>query len=250
MPANIEPAVEVLEEIEQANRMLDGQPPEAVLRWAAGRYGAGVTLACSFGGPTGMVLMDMAAKAAPAIEVFYIDTGFLFPETYDLVERASKRYGAQPIAVLPRWTAQGQAEEFGEALWASDPDLCCQIRKVEPNGRALEGKDAWISGLRRDQSKGRGGVQVVDWDYKFGLVKISPLAAWSEADVWRYIRDNSVPYNALHDQSYPSIGCTHCTRAVAKGEDPRAGRWAGQGKEECGLHADTMAGRETAIPAR
>ena len=250
MPAHIDPDDGVLQEIEQANRALDGQTPEAVLRWAAGRYGDALTLACSFGGPTGMALMDMAAKAAPATEVFYIDTDFLFAETHALVQRAAERYATKPVAHRPRWTPEAQAQEFGEALWASDPDLCCQIRKVEPTGRALEGKEAWISGLRRDQSKGRGSVRVVDWDAKFGLVKINPLAAWSEADVWRYIRENDVPYNALHDQSYPSIGCTHCTRAVTEGEDPRAGRWSGTGKEECGLHADTMAGREEAIPSR
>ena len=243
----VEAEQHVLDEIERANRQLEGLAPEQTMLWAADRYGDGLTLACSFGGPTGMVLMDMASRVAPSIEVFYVDTDFLFPETYALVERTSKRYGIRPTALKARWTPEQQAAEFGAELWKSDPDLCCQIRKVEPNGRALEGKQAWISGLRRDQSKGRAGVRVVEWDAKFGIVKLNPLAAWTEADVWAYVREHDVPYNPLHDAGFPSVGCTYCTRAVKPGEDPRAGRWADSGKDECGLHADTMAGREAEI---
>jgi len=243
----VEAEQHVLDEIEQADRQLEGLAPEQAMLWAAGRYGDGLTLACSFGGPTGMVLMDMASRVAPSIEVFYVDTDFLFPETYALVERASKRYGTRPTALKARWTPERQAAEFGAELWKSDPDLCCQIRKVEPNGRALEGKQAWISGLRRDQSKGRASVGVVEWDAKFGIVKLNPLAAWAEADIWAYVREHDVPYNPLHDAGFPSAGCTYCTRAVKPGEDPRAGRWADSSKDECGLHADTMAGREAEI---
>ena len=174
---------DVIEEIERVNRELDGQTPEQVIRWAADRYGDGVTLACSFGGPTGMALVDMASRVEPSIEVFYVDTDFLFPETYALVEPVSRRYSIQPRALKPRWTPEQQATEFGAALWERDPDLCCQIRKVEPNGRALENKQAWISGLRRDQSQGRAEVRVVEWDSKFGVVKLNPLAAWTEANV-------------------------------------------------------------------
>ncbi len=243
----VEAEQSVLDEIEQANRELEGQTPEQIIRWAADRYGDGITLACSFGGPTGMALVDMASRVGPSIEVFYVDTEFLFPETYELVTRTSERYGIRPKALKPRWTPEQQAAEFGAELWKSDPDLCCQIRKVEPNGRALEGKQAWISGLRRDQSKGRADVRVVEWDAKFGVVKLNPLAAWTESDVWAYISEHDVPYNSLHEAGFPSIGCTYCTRAVKPGEDLRAGRWAASDKVECGLHADTMAGREAEI---
>ena len=174
---------DVIDEIERANRELEGQTPEQIIRWAADRYGDGVTLACSFGGPTGMALVNMASRVEPSIEVFYVDTDFLFPETYALVERVSRHYSIQPRALKPRWTPEQQTTEFGAALWESDPDLCCQIRKVEPNGRALENKQAWISGLRRDQSQGRAEVRVVEWDSKFGVVKLNPLAAWTESDV-------------------------------------------------------------------
>jgi phosphoadenosine phosphosulfate reductase len=133
-------------------------------------------------------------------------------------------------------TPSEQAAKHGDALWASDPDACCAIRKVEPNERALAGKTAWISGIRRDQSKSRTAIEIVQWDEKFGLPKVNPLAAWTESQVWKYIIDNGVPYNELHDRNYPSIGCTHCTKPVMPGEDPRSGRWQGFDKTECGLH--------------
>jgi phosphoadenosine phosphosulfate reductase len=133
-------------------------------------------------------------------------------------------------------TPSQQSEKYGDALWSRDPDACCAIRKVEPNERALAGKRAWISGIRRDQTKQRAGMDIVEWDEKFGLVKINPLANWTESQVWKYILDNGVPYNELHDRNYPSIGCTHCTTAVVPGEDPRSGRWQGFDKTECGLH--------------
>ena len=246
----IAPDPQTAEEVAREAARLEGAPPQEALAWAYSRYGDGLTLACSFGGATGMALLDMASRVAPGVEVFYLDTAFLFPETYELVRTASERYGLRVRAYAPRWTPEQQAAEFGPALWRRDPDLCCQLRKVEPNGRALEGKQAWVSGLRRDQAKSRAAVVAVEWDAKFGLVKVNPMAAWTEADVWAYVRANGVPYNPLHDQGYPSLGCTHCTRPVRPGEDLRAGRWAGQGKEECGLHADTMAGRETPAAAK
>jgi phosphoadenosine phosphosulfate reductase len=133
-----------------------------------------------------------------------------------------------------------QAEQHGPELWTRDPDLCCELRKVEPNYRALEDKTAWISGMRRDQSKTRARVALVDWDEKFSLVKLNPLAAWSEKQVWAYIMANDVPYNPLHDRGYPSIGCTNCTKPVRPGDDPRSGRWAGFDKEECGIQEGTI----------
>lgn len=213
--------------------------PQEILAWAIDTYRPRITLACSFGGPTGMVLLDMVMQIARATPVFYLDTGFLFPETHQLIEETQRRYGITLQAVRPQLTVAGQAAGYGEALWERDPDRCCELRKVIPQQEALKGFDAWITGLRRDQASTRQATPVVAWDKKFGLVKLCPLARWDERAVWRYIFDHDVPYNQLHDQGYPSIGCTNCTRPVSPGEDLRAGRWSGFTKTECGLHTTT-----------
>jgi phosphoadenosine phosphosulfate reductase len=218
------------------NRMLENVSPEGILRWAYEMFGDRISLACSFSGPTGMVLLDMTSRLEANPEVFYLDTGFLFPETHRLRDVAAERYGVDPIAYNPLLTPEEQAAEHGDTLWSRDADACCAIRKVEPNRRALQGKLAWITGLRRDQASTRKDVRVVSWDAKFGLVKINPLANWSQDEVWTYIAVNEVPYNELHDRGFPSIGCTNCTKAVAAGEDPRSGRWSGSAKVECGIH--------------
>jgi phosphoadenosine phosphosulfate reductase len=215
---------------------LDNATPQEILTWAAERYGQEITMACSFGGPTGMVLVDMVSRLGLDISVFYLDTDYLFPETHQLIEITRNRYGIQPTAFRARWSVEAQATEFGPRLWETNADMCCALRKVEPNGRALEGKQAWITGLRRDQSAGRKETNAVEWDAKFEIIKINPLVNWSETEVWDYIRENDVPYNDLHDNGFPSIGCTNCTRAIHAGEDPRAGRWSGTDKDECGLH--------------
>ncbi|MCX6024267.1 MAG: phosphoadenylyl-sulfate reductase [Chloroflexi bacterium] len=212
--------------------------PQEILAWAIGEFGPDLTLACSFGGISGMALLDMAVKLDPTIEVFYLDTDFLFPETYATRDRAAAKYGIAPLGFKSLITPEEQAAKYGPALWSMDPDQCCAVRKVEPNVRALAGKRAWIAGLRRDQSEGRKTTGIVEWDNKFSMVKINPLANWTEKDLWSYIISNDVPYNPLHDQNYPSIGCTYCTKAVKPGEDPRAGRWVGFEKDECGLHTD------------
>lgn len=218
------------------NRMLEPVSPEGVLRWAYSMFANRVSLACSFSGPTGMVLLDMTAKLEERPEVFYLDTGFLFPETYQLRDIAARHYGVNPIAFSPLLSPEAQSTIYGPELWKRDADACCAIRKVQPNRDALNGKLAWISGIRRSQASTRKDIKIVSWDSKFGLVKINPLANWTDDDVWSYIRLNEVPYNELHDRGYPSIGCTHCTNAVAPGADPRSGRWADSGKIECGLH--------------
>jgi phosphoadenosine phosphosulfate reductase len=222
--------------LEAASAALEGKTPQEILRWAVAEYQPGLTLACSFGGPSGMALLDMIMGIDRGVEVFYLDTGFLFPETYKLRDAAAAKYGFQPAGYMSLITPRQQAERHGEALWARDPDACCAIRKVEPNRRALQGKRAWISGIRRDQAKTRLDIPLVEWDGKFGLVKINALAAWTDAQVWKYILDNGVPYNELHDRGYPSIGCTYCTNPVKPGDDPRSGRWQGFDKSECGLH--------------
>jgi phosphoadenosine phosphosulfate reductase len=219
---------------------MEGKEPEEILRWAAGEFQPGLTMACSFGGPTGMVILDMVMKIDPSVEVFYLDTDFLFPETYRLRDVCEAKYGFKPIGYKSLLTPAAQAEKHGEALWVRNPDLCCEMRKVEPNQRALEGKTAWITGVRRDQSKTRSEIGIVEWDTKFDLVKVNPLAAWDEKRVWSYILANDVPYNVLHDRGYPSIGCTNCTKPVNPGDDPRSGRWAGLDKEECGIQEGSI----------
>lgn len=210
--------------------------PFEVLRWAIQHFGADLGLASSFGGVSGMVLLDMAVKINPNIRVFYVDTDFLFPETYQTRDKAMHRYGITPLGYRPKLTPEEQAAQYGDRLWERDPDLCCALRKVEPNKRAVEGLGAWIAGLRQDQSAMRSHVQPVMWDAKFGLYKICPLWNWTEEQVWEYIGKERVAVNPLHVEGYPSIGCTHCTRRVADGEDLRAGRWSGVEKTECGLH--------------
>ncbi len=224
----------------QLSAAMEGKAPQDVLSWAVGEFQPGLTLACSFGGPTGMALLDMVMKIDPRVEVFYLDTDFLFPETYRLRDVCEQKYGFKPIGYKSLLTPEAQAEQHGAELWGSNPDLCCDLRKVEPNHRALDGKTTWISGMRRDQSKTRANVAIVDWDEKFGLVKLNPLAAWDEKQVWAYIAANDVPYNQLHDLGYPSIGCTNCTKPVRPGDDPRSGRWAGLDKEECGIQEGTL----------
>lgn len=223
--------------IEEASAALDQAEPEEILRWAIDRYGEGLTLACSFGGISGMVLMDMVQNLAPVTEVFYLDTDYLFPETYEMVDTAKAKWAtANIVGYRTDVSTEEQARIHGASLWERDPDLCCEIRKVEPNRRALAGKAAWVSGLRRDQSTDRGSTPAVQWDAKFGLVKVNPLINWDEKKVWAYIFKHSVPYNPLHDRGYPSIGCTNCTKPVNPGDDPRSGRWSGMDKDECGLH--------------
>lgn len=214
--------------------------PEQVLSWAFATYGDNVALATGMG-VEGMALLDIAHRINPDVKVFTGDTEFLFPETYDLIDRVEQRYGIKIEKLYSELTPEEQAKEFGPKLWASDPDQCCALRKVEPLRRKLATLDAWVTAIRRTQTAERADVRKVDWDAKFDLVKISPLADWTREKVWSYVVKNDVPYNELHDRNYPSIGCIHCTRAVKPGEDLRAGRWAGLGKTECGLHTSTPA---------
>lgn len=195
-----------------------------------------LTLACSFGSED-MVLLDILMQINSEASVFYLDTDVLFKETYKLRDDAVAKYGVPNLLqVRPRLTLQQQADKYGDALWEREPNVCCNIRKVLPLEQVLSGYDGWISGIRRDQAPTRAHAEVFELDQRFGLVKVNPLAFWSETDVWTYIHAKDVPYNPLHDQGYPSIGCIHCTRPVKSGEDPRAGRWAGFDKTECGLH--------------
>ncbi|ALS24894.1 MULTISPECIES: phosphoadenylyl-sulfate reductase [Paenibacillus] len=220
--------------IRQAAEEYENKSPEELLAFAVERF-PNITLACSFGAED-VVLVDLLQKISPKTDIFYLDTNVHFKETYDTRDRLQQRYGVEFVQVLPKLTLEEQAQQYGEELWKNDPTQCCNIRKVDPLTDILKNYDAWITGIRRDQAPTRANAKKVEYDVKFGLVKFNPLASWTSEDVWNYIRNNNIIYNPLHDRNYPSIGCEHCTRPVAPGEDPRAGRWAGFEKTECGLH--------------
>jgi phosphoadenosine phosphosulfate reductase len=202
---------------------------EELLRWAAEEFGDGLCLTCSWQRQSS-ALVHMVSELELDVDVVELDTLVLFDETYATRDRLVERYGLElksfrPIDPIDR-------------LWETDPDRCCGIRKVEPLERALRGYDAWITGIRREQSPTRANAQKVEWSERYGVWKIQPLVDWDAKRVQAYLSVNEVPYNPLHDQGYPSIGCTHCTRPVKPGEDERAGRWAGSGKLECGIHGN------------
>jgi phosphoadenosine phosphosulfate reductase len=222
-------------ELTTANAELANQPPEAVLRWAVWQFHERLTMATAFGAE-GCCLIHMLADIAPTVRIFNLDTGYQFPETLDLRERIKDRYGIAVEFVRPEQTvAQYEAQHAGP-LYVYQPDQCCHDRKIVPLRKALAGYDAWVSAIRRDQTDHRAAAGVVQWDAKFGLHKVNPLLTWTRRDVWAFVHENEIPYNALHDRNYPSIGCWPCTRAIADGEDERAGRWSGTAKKECGLH--------------
>jgi phosphoadenosine phosphosulfate reductase len=226
----------------RAQAELAGQSPSEILTWAIATFGERVALASSFGAED-VVLVDMLTRVSGTPRIFAIDTGRLPEATYEVMDRVRERYGVAIEVYYPQRAAVERLEReagfysFRKSLEARH--RCCHIRKVEPLRRALVGLDAWITGLRRDQSVTRSAVQVMERDGAHGgIVKINPLVDWREEQVWAYIRKNNVPYNLLHDQGYPSIGCGPCTRAIAPGEHPRAGRWWWEPatQKECGLH--------------
>jgi phosphoadenosine phosphosulfate reductase len=225
----------VKEHLQQVQALAERWRPEEVLRWAFATFRKDVAMASGFGAE-GMVLIDIASRASHDFRVFTLDTDFLFPETYDLMDRVEKRYGIKVERVYSALTPEEQEGLHGPALWSHDPDQCCSLRKVEPLRKKLSELRAWITAIRRDQTSARAAARKVEWDTKFQLVKVNPLADWTGEMVWSYIRKHDVPYNPLHDRNYPSIGCTQCTRAIQPGEDARAGRWSGFQKNECGLH--------------
>ena len=221
--------------IAEVQPLAESWTPQHVLTWAFETFGNRVAISSAFGAE-GMVLIDMASRLRNDFRLFTIDTEFLFPETYNLMDRIEEKYGISIERVYSALSPEEQEQTHGGALWTRDPDLCCNLRKVEPLRRKLGELGAWVTSIRRDQTSARAEAHRVEWDAKFGLVKINPIVDWTSKQVWRYIHDHDVPYNELHDQNYPSIGCTHCTRAIRPGEDPRAGRWSGFAKTECGLH--------------
>jgi phosphoadenosine phosphosulfate reductase len=222
-------------EIEQLQAEVERWGPEKLLPWGLARFYPKVAVASSFGAED-VVLIDIAARSSVNVRVFTLDTDFLFPETYALIEQIEQSYGIRVERARSALTPDEQADQHGKALWGFNPNLCCDLRKVVPLKKQLSELDAWVTGVRRDQAPTRANTKKLEWDAKFGLAKLNPLADWTSAQVWDYIRSHEVPYNPLHDHNYPSIGCTHCTRQVMPGEDPRAGRWSGFNKTECGLH--------------
>jgi len=211
-------------EMTALNAQFESAPASEIIRWAVDTFHPHLALTASM---TDAVLIDLAVSVEPAIEVVFIDTGYHFPETLETVELVRRKYGLN----LRMMTVPHHAEE----LWKVDPENCCSAIKVGQLDRALAGKEAWMSGLRRAESPSRAEAPILSLDLR-GLVKINPIANWSDLDVQGYIKDHDVPVNPLVDQGYPSIGCQPCTHPVEEGADPRSGRWAGRDKTECGLH--------------
>jgi len=226
-------------DIEKDAQALEGRSPVEILAWAARTYPK-ITFATGFG-VEGCVLIDLVGRNQLPVDLFTLDTGLLFPEAYELWKALEARYGLTIRAVRTDVSLEAQARAHGDKLWEREPDKCCQIRKVLPLRQALVGFEAWVSAIRRDQTPDRASAKILEWDAKFGLVKVNPLVAWSSKQIWDHVFQHQVPYNRLHDQGYPSIGCAPCTSAVKPGEDPRAGRWRGRAKTECGLHAKDSA---------
>lgn len=246
----LSPAFLPPEELAGARARLAGAPAEAVLAWAESRFGGAAAIASSFG-VEDVVLIDLAARHAPRMRLFTLDTGRLHSETYELMEEVRQRYGIAIETYFPeRASVETLVREkgyFSFRLSIDERKECCAIRKVEPLRRALAGRAAWVTGLRREQSVTRADVEVLEIDEAHGgIAKLNPLAAWSEAQVWEYARAHRVPTNALHVRGFPSIGCAPCTRAIAPGEDPRAGRWWWEAPEhkECGLHLRALGGKK------
>ena len=223
------------EQIDSAAARLAAEPPQTVLRWAVDTFFPRLTMATAFGAE-GCCLIHMLAEIEPRVRIFNLETGYQFPETLELRERIKERYGIEVEYVRPELTVAEYEAEHGGPLYEMRPDQCCHDRKIIPLRQAIVGYDAWISAIRKDQTQDRARAAVVQWDAKFGLVKVNPLLTWTKREVWGFIIKNQVPYNPLHDKNYPSIGCWPCTRPVGAGDDERAGRWAGKVKTECGLH--------------
>ncbi|MGE0758472.1 MAG: phosphoadenylyl-sulfate reductase [Pirellulaceae bacterium] len=227
---------ELSAELAQRSQEFETATPQQILQWAAERFAPRFTMATAFG-PEGMVLIHMLAEIAPETPIFNLDTGYQFAETLELRERVLQRYGIAVELKRPETTVAEYEALNGGPVYKSDPTRCCAERKLSILKRAIVGKYCWASAIRRDQTTDRAQSPIVGWDRKFGLVKVSPLANWNKSQVWKLITDHDIPYNPLHDQGYPSIGCWPCTRAILGGEDDRAGRWSGFAKTDCGLHS-------------
>lgn len=228
------------ERIKAEGEQLEGAPLEEILAWCWERFGERAAIGTSFQG-AGLVVIHTSRARGFNFPVFTLDTGLLFPETLDLKRKLEERYGLEIESLHPEQSLEEQVREHGEALWTRHPDLCCTLRKVLPLQKKLSELDAWITGVRRQQSDTRSGVRVVEI-YKFDvlrdrhIVKLNPMAGWTRDEVQAFLKRHEIPSNALLERGYRSIGCQPCTRPVGAGEDERAGRWTGFDKAECGIH--------------
>ncbi|PWJ56111.1 phosphoadenylylsulfate reductase (thioredoxin) [Quadrisphaera granulorum] len=218
---------------EAAGRDLEGASAQEVARWAVDTFGHDLVVAASM---QDAVLPHLFAQLLPGVELLFLETGYHFPETAVMRDRVAAELPVRVIDVLPRLTVPQQDAEYGPRLHERDPGLCCSLRKVFPLAEALDGRGAWVTGVRRDEAPTRANTPVVTWDEKHHLVKVNPLVRWTLQDVEDYITEHQLPRHELTLRGYPSIGCAPCTRAVAPGEDPRSGRWSGTAKTECGIH--------------
>ena len=219
---------------EQAAEDLADAPAEEVVRWAVDTFGDRICVTSSM---TDAVIIHLASGVHPGIDVVFLDTGYHFPETIGTRDAVEVVYPIRLVNVTPSRTVAEQDAELGPRLFGRNPDLCCYLRKVEPLERALTNYDAWITGVRRDETSNRRQTQVVEWDDRREMVKVNPIVSWTQKQVDDYITTNGVLVNPLVYDGYPSIGCATCTIRVEQGADPRSGRWAGTGKTECGIHA-------------
>jgi phosphoadenosine phosphosulfate reductase len=232
----LQPTDSLMSELQQQSDRFESAHPREILKWAIDRFGSRLTMGTAFG-PEGMVILHWISQLDPSMHVFNLDTGYQFPETLALRDEVERRYGIDVRMMQPETTVEQYEQQHGGPIYKTNPNQCCLDRKIRVLHRAIEGRQAWVSAIRRDQSQDRGRASIVGWDKKFNLVKVNPLANWTKQDVWKMITDHQIPYNPLHDRGYTSIGCWPCTRAVMFGEDERAGRWSGLAKTECGLHA-------------
>ncbi|MDA3906647.1 MAG: phosphoadenylyl-sulfate reductase [Bacteroidales bacterium] len=229
-------------QIEELQNLVQNKTPQEVIKIFLEKFGDKIAFSSSLGAED-QVIIDMISKIDKSANIFTLDTGRVFPETYDLIDRTTKRYKISIKIYFPDYSqVEKMVQDKGINLFFESIEnrkQCCHIRKMEPLKRAFKSLDVWICGLRRDQSITRTDVQVVEWDEANGLIKLNPIVDWTEDQVWDYIKTNKVPYNLLHDKGFPSVGCQPCTRAIVEGEDLRAGRWWWENPEtkECGLHA-------------
>jgi phosphoadenosine phosphosulfate reductase len=226
-------ALDLTDIVESAADALEGAPAEEIVRWAIATFGDRICVTSSM---KDAVLVDIASKIRPGIDVLFVDTGYHFAETIGTRDAVEVVYPVNLVNVRSPRTVAEQDHDLGPRLNGRNPDLCCYLRKVEPLNRALEPYLAWITGIRREETSHRAGSRVVEWNAARGKVKVNPLAGWTQAQLEAYIEDNGILVNPLQYDGYPSIGCEPCTERVAPGEDPRSGRWAGTGKTECGIN--------------
>lgn len=226
--------------LDNLNKQFEVAGPDQVLSWGYHTFGSDMVLGTGFG-PSGIFLIYRLQELGIKIPIFYLDTHLLFNETYELRDRLEERFNISITRVGTDLSLEEQAEKYGDELWKKNPNRCCHLRKVLPLRNYLSDKKAWITGVRRSDSYTRRKTQFVEWDPENEVIKINPLANWTGNQVWNYIQGKGLPYNPLHDEGYPSIGCIPCTAPVgAEQEDERAGRWSGSEKTECGIHVSSQ----------